>query len=345
MYIMGQILFLFCVFIFSILITRLVRKYSLRNALIDIPNERSLHDQPTPRGGGLSIVLASLTSFLLMYYFELITLDILLALLSGGSIVAVIGWLDDHRHISPVIRGLIYTAAAIITLMILGGLPSINVGKHYLTIPLFNNIVAVFGIVWLINLYNFMDGADAFAAIQTICVCLFLGLLFLLSGQHGLAVINFIVVMATAGFLYWNWPPARIFMGDVGSCFIGFFFGSQIIISEKSDSVTAVVFLILLGVFICDATFTLIMRIVKNEKWYSAHKSHAYQRIVQMGMSHKQLVLSLLVINVFFLWPMAYIAFRWEQLSILLLIFEVLVLFILWVRIQIRYNRFKVLEG
>jgi Fuc2NAc and GlcNAc transferase len=162
-------LYLAFIFIFSVIVTGLVRRYSLHKSLIDIPNERSSHVQPTPRGGGLSIVLSFLISLVLMYSIEWIALDLLLALGGGGLIVAVVGWLDDHRHIQPLIRGLIYTIAAIWTIYFLGGLYSVKAGESFIALPLLGNILAVLGLVWITNLYNFMDGTDALAATQSIC--------------------------------------------------------------------------------------------------------------------------------------------------------------------------------
>ena len=126
-------------------------------------------------------------------------------------------------------------------------------------------------------------------------------------------------------------------MGDVGSCFIGFYFGALAIIGETTDSVNILVFFILLGVFIGDATLTLLLRIVKKEVWYQAHRSHAYQKLVQMGISHKQIALGLIVVNVTLLWPMAYIAYHWGQLSIFMLMLAMLLLCLFWAGIQIRF--------
>ena len=333
----GLIILFSCNFIFSMVMTGMVRRYSLHKSLIDIPNERSSHNTPTPRGGGMAIVISVLISLGVMFYAQWITLNVFLALVSGGIIVAVTGWLDDHRHVSPLFRGLLYAAAVIITLFFLGGLSVLNLGGYSFTLPLLTNILAVIGMVWLINLYNFMDETDALAAVQTICAGLFLGFLFLLSHQTGQAGLSFLIIASCAGFLYWNWPPARIFMGDVGSCFIGFYFGTLAIIGETTDSVSILVFFILLGVFICDATLTLLLRIIKKDVWYKAHRSHAYQRLVQMGFSHKQIAVGLIAVNVTLLWPMAYVVYHWEQLTIFMLMLAMFLLSLFWAGIQIRF--------
>jgi UDP-N-acetylmuramyl pentapeptide phosphotransferase/UDP-N-acetylglucosamine-1-phosphate transferase len=324
-------LFLIAVFLFSVFTTGLVRKYSLRFSLIDIPNERSSHNRSTPRGGGLSIALSALLALGLMYYYRYVTLNMLLAIGGGGLIVAIVGWLDDHRHINPLIRGLIYTIASIWAI-------------YFLKMPIFDHIMAILGLVWLINLYNFMDGTDALAATQSICTGIFLGILFLLSGHQELAGLCFIIVAASGGFVCWNWPPAKIFMGDVGSCFLGFYFGCLGILGEKYDSVTILVWFILLAMFICDTTLTLIMRILKREKWYSAHRSHAYQRLVQMGVSHKELATGFLLINIILLWPLAYIAYHWQNLTWVISSGVALIICCLWMGIQLRFSHTPLAE-
>jgi len=128
-------------------------------------------------------------------------------------------------------------------------------------------------------------------------------------------------------------------MGDVGSCLLGFAFGVLSVIGEKGGTITIAIWFILLAVFIVDATLTLLMRILKREKWYSAHRSHAYQRWVQMGASHKRLALSVLLINVIILWPMATIAFVWGEYSYYIAAVSILLISVLWSCIQVRYHR------
>ena len=127
-------------------------------------------------------------------------------------------------------------------------------------------------------------------------------------------------------------------MGDVGSCLLGFVFGVMSIIGEKEGTVTIAIWFILLAVFIGDATLTLLMRVTNGEKWYQAHKSHAYQRLAQLGMSHKCLALNLLLMNVIILWPMAYMAFVWGEYSYYIVATSVLLVSVLWCGIQVHYH-------
>jgi len=324
-------------FLFALIITGLVRKYSIKNALIDVPNERSSHSIPTPRGGGLSIALSVLLVIGLLFLGG--WTDIATALGIGGLIVVIIGWIDDHRHVPALWRAISYFIAAGWAIYCLGGLERIQLGSQAMSLGSIGTFLAIFWIVWLTNLYNFMDGTDGMAGSEAICISLFAGAIFWSVGETGLAIFCLAILMSTCGFLYWNWPPAKIFMGDVGSCLLGFVFGVLSIVGEKAGTITIAIWLILLAVFIGDATLTLLMRILRGEKWYQAHKSHAYQRWVQMGASHKRLVLSVLLINVMILWPMATMAFVWSEYSYQIAAASILLVSLLWGGIQVRYHR------
>lgn len=326
-------------FIFSLLVTGIVREYNIRRSILDIPNTRSLHTTPIPRGGGLSITLSVFLCATFLYSRQLLQAEYCIALLGGGFLVAAIGWLDDCYNLPAKWRAVAYVLASIWAVYWVGGLKSISVGEYSINVPVYGNIIAVALIAWLINLYNFMDGSDGLAGIQACCAGLMSGILYLLSGQLGLAILTMSLATASAGFLFWNWPPAKIFMGDVGSCMIGFCFGFLMITGENSQVLPAIVWVVLLGLFIGDATLTLIMRIFSKEKWYVAHKSHAYQRTVQMGISHKQLTMAVLLINILILWPAAYLVYRQENFSIILTVVIFSLICILWVCIQVFYRR------
>jgi Fuc2NAc and GlcNAc transferase len=332
-------LFLISILLASYYAVSFLRKYSIKNKLIDIPNNRSSHTIPTPSGGGLSIALSVLLVIGLLYFGSWIKEDIASALGVGSFIVVLIGWLDDHHQLPALWRAICYFIAAAWAVYCLDGVETIQLSTKVLLPNQLGSLLAVFWIVWLTNLYNFMDGIDGIAGSESICVSLFSGVVFFSIGENGLGVICFVVLMSTCGFLYWNWPPAKIFMGDVGSCLLGFFFGVLAIIGEKYDAITIVAWLILLAVFIVDGTLTLFMRIMQREKWYNAHCSHAYQRLVQMGVSHKKVSVSVLLINVAILWPMAYMALVWKEYSFYIVSITLFLLSVLWLSIQVYYHR------
>ncbi len=326
-------------FIFSIAATGFLQKYALKNSLIDIPNERSSHLIPTPRGGGLSIAIPVLLCIGVLFLMAQLDRNIAFALGVGCFFVASVGWIDDHRHIPAKWRALLYGVAAVLAVYFLDESDNYQAAFHHLPFGIVSSFLMVIWIFWMTNLYNFMDGTDALAAIQAICAGTFVGVLFWLQGQHGLATICFVISASSCGFLVWNWPPAKIFMGDVGSCVLGFCFGVLAVIGKMQGSIPLAVIFILLSVFICDTTFTLLMRIISNEKWYQAHKSHAYQRLVQLGMSHKKLALNVLLINVIILWPMATMALIKDEYSHYIATSSILLISFLWGSVQVYYYR------
>jgi Fuc2NAc and GlcNAc transferase len=283
----------------ALLGTGFARRYALTHAILDIPNERSSHSVPTPRGGGVALVVAILLSLVLATLLGLTAWRLLMAIGGGGIAVATVGWLDDRRHVPAYIRATVHFLAAGWALVWLGGLYSIDIGTRDLPLGPMGTVLAAFAIVWLINLYNFMDGIDGIAASEAVSVAGAGALLGLLNGGSApVALLAALIASASAGFLYWNWTPARIFMGDVGSGFLGFAFGVLAVASEKAGSLSALAWTLLLGAFAFDATVTLIRRMAKGEQWYSAHRSHAYQRAVESGFSHLQVTSAFIAINV-----------------------------------------------
>lgn len=335
----------FCMILTAISVyyfTGAIRNYSIRYSLIDTPNERSSHTVPTPRGGGVSITVAIILAAIILTIVGWIPIKIGVSILGGLSIVAIVGWLDDHKDIPALWRGVLYLIAAAWSVMLIGGMERIKFGVDVIDIGVMGSILAIIGTSWLTNLYNFMDGTDGIASVQAITTGVFGGILFWFNEQYGLSTLCFIIASSCCGFLIWNWPPAKIFMGDVGSCVIGFVFGVLAVIGEVTSSIPILTWFILLAIFIWDATLTLIKRVISGEKWYNPHRSHAYQRLTQLGLSHVRLAISILIINIIILWPLAYAAQFWENLSIYLTLFSFIVVFIIWGTVQFYYCKNKV---
>lgn len=282
----------------SLILTALVRRYAQQRNILDYPNQRSSHTVPTPRGGGLAIALVTLTAIAWLGISGRIEPRLAIALVGGGLVVALIGWLDDRKALPASIRFTVQLAAAAWAVWYQGGLTTVQIGASAADLGLIGSAVAILGIVWLTNLYNFMDGIDGLAAGQAVLAAAGGGWLLSRFGDAGLATVAFVVAGAAAGFLVWNWAPARIFMGDVGSGLLGFLFGCIAVASEKQGGVPALALLLLLGTFIFDATVTLIRRVWRREAWYSAHRSHAYQRVVQAGWSHQRVTAMLLGVGI-----------------------------------------------
>lgn len=296
---MGQwFCFLACAALLTWVLTRVVMHFALQRALLDIPNVRSSHSIPTLRGGGLAIAGVVLAGGIIVGWLLALPWEFSLAWLSGSLVIAAVGWQDDRYGVRPGKRALVHLAAAVAVTAALGGLPQIQFGARTLSWGLTGSVLAVVGIVWFLNLYNFMDGIDGIASVQAITMGGFGGALLWWQGESGLALLSFLVAAACTGFLWWNWMPAKIFMGDVGSGLLGFQLASLAVASERNASVPLVVWGILGGVFIVDATATLFRRVLNGERWYEAHRSHAYQRAVQSGFSHARVTTAVLLINV-----------------------------------------------
>lgn len=270
-----------------------VRRYALQQSLLDVPNDRSLHSSPTPTGGGLAIVLVVIGGIALMAASGRLSEPIGLAFAGGGALVASIGWLDDRQHVSARFRFLVHAIASVWAVWWLGGMPYLTTGAASAHLGLGGSILAVAALIWAINLYNFMDGIDGLAAVEAVAAGLF-GAFLLAPRSPTLASISLLVAAAAAGFLPWNWAPARMFMGDVGSGFLGFMFGALAVATESAQVLPSLTWVVLLGVFFADATLTLVRRLIRGERWYFAHRTHAYQRAVQAGWSHARVAISVL---------------------------------------------------
>lgn len=289
----------------ALMMTAILRRYALAKSIIDIPNARSSHAIPTPRGGGVSIVVAFLGALLILAANDQVEPHALLALGGAGSVIAIIGFMDDHGHIAARWRLLGHFFAAAWALAWLGGMPPLELLGTTLALGWVGHVLAAFYLVWMLNLYNFMDGIDGIASVEAITACLGACLLYGLAGVTGLSWAPLLLAAAVAGFLFWNFPPARIFMGDAGSGFLGIVLGVLSLLAAWQSSALLWGWLILLGVFVVDATFTLARRLFRGEKVYEAHRSHAYQFASRRHQGHLSVTLGVLVINLLWLLPVA----------------------------------------
>lgn len=296
---------LLAVFAVSWILTLVLRRYALAKSLMDIPNERSSHFVPTPRGGGVAIVVSFLLALPVLASLDLLSPATLYGLLGSGLLVAVIGFADDHGHIAARWRLLGHFIAAGWALFWLGGGVQISLFGLLLDLKWFATFLFAIFLVWMLNLYNFMDGIDGLASVEAISVCLSGCLVYWLSGYQELTWVVLILAGSVAGFLCWNFPPARIFMGDAGSGFIGLIIGLLAIIAAAKAPELLWCWLILLGVFIVDATWTLMRRLLRGDKIYEAHRSHAYQYASRKYGSHKTVVHAVLAINLLWLAPLS----------------------------------------
>ncbi|MEA3234857.1 glycosyltransferase family 4 protein [Pseudomonas mosselii] len=289
----------------SLLLTASLRHYALARSLIDVPGPRRSHAMPTPRGGGMAIVVSFLSVIVLLAGSQMLNGPMLCAMLGGGGLVAVIGFIDDHRHVPVRWRLLGHFVAASWGLYWVGGVPPLVMFGVEVSLDWILAAVAVLYLVWLLNLYNFMDGIDGIAGVEAVSVCLGISLIYWLGEGEHLMVLPLALMLAVLGFLYWNFPSAKIFMGDAGSGFLGLVMGLLSLHAGWESSQLFWCWLILLGVFVVDATYTLIRRLFRGMRPYEAHRSHAYQRASLRAGTHLPVTLAVLLINVFWLLPVA----------------------------------------
>ncbi len=303
----------------SFFLTAVVRAYAVRIHMIDQPVERSSHSIPTPRGGGLGFVVTFLLGGVLHALWFSSHGYQPLGLLLAAFLVAGIGFMDDHRHIPARWRLLVHILAASLLMWAIPIPETVALFGVLLDDVLYIPIVVV-ALVWLINLFNFMDGIDGIASIEAVSVLLVAGYLLLDAQATGQAILLFGLAAAVAGFLYWNLPPAKIFMGDVASGFLGLTLGGAALLCWQQGSHYLVAILIMLAVFIVDATCTLLVRLVTGQHVFDAHRLHGYQKLTVMWGSHGRVSYGVLAINLLWLCPLALLATHLPEQSFWLLV-------------------------
>ena len=270
-----------------------IRYWALRHNLVDLPNERSSHSVPTPRGGGLAILAAFLLALPLAWqYAGDWPPGAFVAFLGGALVVGAVSWLDDLRSLSYAVRLGAHTLAAMIALAGIGtpavvGLPwGGNLQLSWLALPL-----ALLWIVGLTNAYNFMDGIDGMAGGQGVVAGAGWFLVATLAGQPMTAASGILLGAASLGFLVHNLRPSRIFLGDVGSTFLGYSFAVLALIAGQKNPQLLLAGVFLVWPFVFDTGLTLLRRMRNRENIFVPHRSHFYQRLVIAGSSHRSVML------------------------------------------------------
>ncbi|MDF1820585.1 MAG: glycosyltransferase family 4 protein [Alcanivoracaceae bacterium] len=288
----------------TVVATGWVRQVAIKRQIIDTPNARSSHALPTPRGGGVGFVLVLLLALPALWLGQWLGTTVVLAFVPAGLAVALLGFLDDLGHVPARWRLLGHFAAAGWLLWMLGGLPPLPLWGASVDLGLVGHGLALLFLVWSLNLFNFMDGIDGIAAGEAVTVCL-AGALLLLMVLPGAMLLPLLFAAAVAGFLVWNAPPARIFMGDAGSGFLGLSLAGLMVWGAHLSATLFYGWLIVYGVFVVDATLTLLRRVLRGERFYEAHRSHAYQYASRRLGSHAPVTLAVMAINLIWLLPWA----------------------------------------
>jgi glycosyltransferase WbpL len=309
-----QVMFPILAILLSAALTLLVRRHALSRGVLDCPNARSSHSQPTPRGGGMGIVLVVSAATVLFIRQDPADAAVSWAILAGGLAVAVVGYLDDRSSLPVRARIVVHVASAAWAVYVLGGMPPIQWGTNIVHLGFWGDLLAVFAIVWMLNLFNFMDGIDGIAASEAVFVAAAGAGLCWWVGIHSItAATAAMVAAASFGFLLWNWPPAKIFMGDVGSGYLGYVLSVLALAAARQHRGMLYAWLILGGAFFSDATVTLLRRMLSAQRIFEAHRSHAYQRLATRWGGHKPVTITFLGVNMVWLLPCSFFAIEYPQ--------------------------------
>ncbi len=315
-----NLLTLFClvsaVAIVSAYLTRVALRVALERNILDLPNGRSSHTLPTPRAGGVALVFAFVGAVGVLGVCHLLSPLETVGLLAGVAIAMVGAW-DDVVDLPVPLRlavQIVACAVAALALVDYRSLRPAASGPLWAGATLLLVWAGVWvALVWMVNLTNFMDGIDGLAGAEAVTVG---GLCCLFSvAAHGVnapAMLFGVVAAAALGFLLWNWHPAAIFMGDVGSGFLGFCFGALTLLTAVRGELSVFVPLILLGVFLVDATYTLVSRMARGERWYAPHRSHGFQHLARR-FGHERTTLLVVRVNLLWLAPCAAVAQRYPS--------------------------------
>lgn len=305
-----------------------------RRHLMQAPHAHGTHTQAIPRGVGLSVVIVCLITLISLLFTHVnFPASLALVLIIGGLILAAVGFWDDHGHISPLIRLLVQAVVVLFTLYQIGGFPILYLFNQPIVVGLAGNVFAALGMIWFINLYNFTDGIDGQAGCQTIFVSINLAAMAYLLGFLSLSWLMLVLSASMAAFLFWNWQPAKVFMGDVCSCFLGFLFAGLMAYTARDQMIPLLTWLILFALPITDMTYTLIVRLLKGYSYHQTHCTHAFQQAVGRFGSHQAVVLGGLAIHLFWLAPFAWASFLWPQADVWFFLIAIAPVFYLVVKL------------
>jgi Fuc2NAc and GlcNAc transferase len=289
-----------CIFAFSTILVKLYSNAAYKVGMVDIPNHRTSHQNTTPRGGGLVFMVLWMLFIYYQYLHQNLSQHLSQVLLIPTIIVTSISFLDDYFNLRRRYRLIAHVLTAAFAAYLIGPV-DVHLGSHTISASFILTCVASFYIIWSINLFNFMDGLDGQAGFQAFFICFVSGLLLLIYGDTTLAHVSLLLAFGVLGFLVWNWPNAKVFMGDVGSTGLGVLIAIFSLLSQQSSKLPFSIYLMLYMPFLFDATLTLLRRMISGEDWYEPHNKHAFQRLYQTGWSHHKILTGLILIDVIIL--------------------------------------------
>ena len=280
----------------------LYRRVAIRRDIVANPNYRNLHTSPLPVGGGIVFSFVFVFSLFFIWWLNQISDDLFWVLAVGGGSAALFGFLDDLKDIRASSKLVAQFFLSGWLLFWLGGGPLLSIG--WIPVLVAIPVTSLF-LVWMVNAYNFMDGIDGMAVSGAVFVSGAITLVLLLTNGDSEFFSVFVLFLASIStFLFFNWPPASIFMGDSGSTFLGYIFGALILFTVMSGDISIWTWLIVFGYFFADTTVTQLMRIILVKKWYLPHRSHAYQNLARITGSHLKVTGGVILYNVVWILPL-----------------------------------------
>ncbi|GMW06415.1 MAG: undecaprenyl-phosphate alpha-N-acetylglucosaminyl 1-phosphate transferase [Nevskiales bacterium] len=287
------------------------RRMALWTNVLDVPNRRSSHQVPTPRGGGIAIAIAAIFGVWLFWRNGQVPLWLLYGICLPGAAIAMVGLYDDIRRLSARSRLVVHTLACASGWLLLP-MGIFSEAEAFGPTRLLEGAVVVTAMIWAVNLYNFMDGIDGLAGVEALFAGTALFGLTALAGNLDAGLPAAAIAASAIGFLALNWPPAKLFMGDSGSGFLGYVLGYAGLAAVLAGvSVWSVI--IVVGAFVIDATVTLVIRLLQGQRAYQAHRSHAYQHLADRWGSHRPVTILLAGLNFFWLAPLAILVEIWPH--------------------------------
>lgn len=282
-----------------------IRGEAMKRGWLDIPNERSSHDRPVPRVGGLSIVLAVLSGVLVLALLLPQPVPWFWTLFVSGTMIVVVGLLDDFFDVRKRIRLTVHLLAAVVIVLYIGARLEIVFPKALEVSGLPAMALIVLYVVWNINSYNFMDGIDGLAGGHAMLVGLVMGGIAWTRGNPELAFVYLLISAASIGFLKLNWHPAKIFMGDLCSGFLGVTLAVTSLWGKLTETVPLTSFLIMMAYFYTDSSWTTFRRMIGGERFTQPHRDFAFQHAIRAGHSHARVTSTILLVELFWLTPLA----------------------------------------
>lgn len=327
------------VVIVSASLTRVFCLMAQNTRLMDTPNDRSLHAYPTVRGGGIVFIGLPLLMLPYLCYVYQDSLSNQSILVFCTVLIALVSFLDDLFHLS--VKPRFFAQAAVALLIAFSIRPQLlDFGLFSLTNPFIIIPALFFFVIWSINHFNFMDGIDGFCASQALFLFFSYALLFNLYNAPMHQDFCLLMSFSLMGFLVFNFPPAKLFMGDVGSATLGLLVFCIALIAQQAYQIPIIYWFMLNALFLFDSTITLLRRVQKKEKWTSPHKKHAYQRLKQLGVSTYTILFGQFLISALFL--ILVILTSRSQLNVFeVVVFQIGLLSFIYYLIEKRYPMFQ----